>query len=233
MVIIHALIPARSGSKGIKDKCIKLYKGLPLLAHSIHVGLECFLIDKTVVSTDSEYYADIARSYGAEVPFLRPSTISGDLSPDIEFFQHYLDWLKTNDQKYPDLIVHLRPTYPNRTKQLVTEAIQRFLSVYDDYDSLRTVVHLEKSSFKTYVIDGAQLKPIVPKWKNIIEPYNQCRQVLPPCYIHNGCIDIVKTDTIIKHNSVSGQTILPFIMSTNNDIDTLKDWHQSETTPSE
>ena len=228
MVIVHGLIPARSGSKGIKDKCIKLYKGVPLLAHSISVGLGCSLIDRIVVSTDSEDYANIAREHGAEVPFLRPSDISGDLSPDIEFFKHYIEWLKSNNQECPDIIVHLRPTYPNRNMKFVTKVIQSFLDVYDDYDSLRTVVSLEKSSFKTYIIDSNRLQPLIPKWDDMLEPFNRCRQELPQCYIHNGCIDIVKTDVVTKHNSVSGQRILPYVMTSNNDIDTLKDWYKSE-----
>ena len=73
MVKIIAIIPARSGSKRIKDKNIKKYKGIPLISHSIKHSLKSKYIQRTIVSTDSEKYAKIAVKYGAEVPFLRPN----------------------------------------------------------------------------------------------------------------------------------------------------------------
>jgi CMP-N-acetylneuraminic acid synthetase len=91
---IISLIPARSGSKGLKDKNIKLYKGLPLLVHSINISLQCKYIDETYVSTDSEDYQDIAIKHGSKVTPLRPKEISDDLSPDIDTFNHLINMYK-------------------------------------------------------------------------------------------------------------------------------------------
>ena len=88
---IVALIPARSGSKGVSNKNIRPLAGFPLIAYSIKAALKSKLIDRVIVSTDSEEYAEIAREYGAEVPFLRPSELSGDIATDKQFFKHAID----------------------------------------------------------------------------------------------------------------------------------------------
>ena len=91
--MVYAIIPARSGSKGVKNKNIMQLDGHPLMAHSIVAAKKCKTIDRVIVSTDSEEYAEIARQYGAETPFIRPKSISGDAATDIEFFKHFVDFL--------------------------------------------------------------------------------------------------------------------------------------------
>ena len=88
---IVCIIPARSGSKGIQDKNIVNLGGHPLLAWTIATAKKSNLINRTVVSTDSKEYQKIAREYGAEAPFLRPSNISQDNSTDLEFIKHILE----------------------------------------------------------------------------------------------------------------------------------------------
>ena len=100
---IVALIPARSGSKSVPEKNILPLGNYPLLAYSIAAGLASKYIDEVIVSTDSDKYAQIARSYGATVPFLRPENISCDDSTDIEFFIHYLDYLMLSIIRYSPL----------------------------------------------------------------------------------------------------------------------------------
>ena len=139
---IVALIPARSGSKGIIDKNIKHYKGIPLLAHSIQIALKSEYIKDVYVSSDSVEYNNIAIHYGAKVTPLRHMDISNDLSPDIDTFEHFLK----NSLEIPDIIIHLRPTYPNRTLELLNNTIETFLNQYYDYDSLRTVVLIKKNT---------------------------------------------------------------------------------------
>jgi N-acylneuraminate cytidylyltransferase len=218
---IFALIPARSGSKGIPNKNIMDFHGLPMMAWSINQALECKYIDRVFVSTDSEEYRQIAIEYGAEAPFLRPKEISDDLSTDYECIKHFLDQLE--DQ--PDIIVHLRPTYPTRKASILEATIEIFTGVRSEYDSLRTVVPFEKSPMKMYTIDSDVLNPLFPVWRGIKEPYNRCRQELTQCYLHNGYIDIMNTDTIKKYQSVTGPKIFPFVMdeTETNDIDYYKD----------
>ncbi|HIF15599.1 MAG TPA: hypothetical protein EYQ86_09950 [Bacteroidetes bacterium] len=91
---IVALIPARSGSKTVKDKNIKNYNGKPLLSHSIKHGLESSLINKVVVTTDSKKYRKIAIDYGADSSIIRPKEISDDLSTDYGFFIHYINKIR-------------------------------------------------------------------------------------------------------------------------------------------
>ena len=113
-----AIIPARSGSKGVPNKNIKLLGGLPLIAHSI-ISARLAGIKRIIVSTDSEYYGDIALKYGAEVPFIRPSNISLDSSSDIEFMFHAMNWIKNNESHLPEYWVHLRPSTPIRNPELI------------------------------------------------------------------------------------------------------------------
>lgn len=230
--IVHAIIPARGGSKSLPMKNILPYKGEPLITHSIKQALACPLISKTIVTTDHPDIAETAKAAGAEVPFTRPSHISQDLSTDLEFCQHYISYLKTNNQPLPDILIQLRPTYPNRTVSLITHTLQDFVKNYDTHTSLRTVIPIEKSAFKMYTLssDNTTLNPIVPHHPTLHEPYNRCRQELPQTYLHNGCIDIIKTETITKQQSVTGDNILPYIMlpTDNHDIDTQDDLDRSE-----
>ena len=224
MVRILCIIPARSGSKGIKNKNIMDFNGKPLLAWSIKQAQKCNYKMKIVVSTDSQEYADIAIKYGAEVPFLRPSDISDDLSTDYEFINHCMNWLKTNENYTCDIILQLRPTSPTRKIEDINKAVELFIENIETFDSLRSVIPFEKSPFKMYSINNHELKPLFNEVNGIKEPYNQPRQILPQCYLHNGYIDIIKT-SILNENTISGKNILPFIMeeSNNMDIDLVSD----------
>jgi len=159
--LIFALIPARSGSKGIKDKNIIDFKGKPLFVHSIIQGIESQYIDEVYVSTDSEKYAEIAKSYGAKVPFLRPLEISGDNSTDFEVFDHFVSFLINNKYTLPDILVHLRPTYPTRKVNDLDDAIQLFLRHFDAADSLRSVIKAKQTPYKMWKKDGNYLKPLL------------------------------------------------------------------------
>lgn len=115
-----AIIPARSGSKGIKDKNIRSLCGKPLLAYSIEAALGTGVMDAVVLSTDSEKYADIGCSYGAEVPFLRPPELSTDQSLASECIVHTIETLRKMGRVY-DYFVLLQPTSPLRkTEHILT-----------------------------------------------------------------------------------------------------------------
>lgn len=226
---VLAIIPARSGSKGIPNKNIKSFNGYPLIYWSIKQAQESKYINRIIVSTDSEEYAEVVRSHGTCVPFLRPSAISQDRSTDYECIRHCLEWLKENENYKPDIIVQLRPTYPTRSIKKLDEMIEIFMN-NNNYDSLRTVIPFEKSPYKMYRIKNNTLRPLFKEVNNISEPYNQCRQVLPECYLHNGYVDIMKYNTIYKKQSVTGEKILPYIMNKDevDDIDTINDWVKAE-----
>jgi CMP-N,N'-diacetyllegionaminic acid synthase len=226
MIRILCIIPARSGSKGLPHKNIKDYRGKPLLAWSIEQAQLCRYDMKIVVSTDSKEYVDIAIKYGAEAPFLRPSEISGDLSTDYECMKHSVEWLKQNQQYYPDIVLQLRPTSPLRRVEDINKAIELFLENRENYDSLRSVIEFEKSPYKMYTLTENTLVPLFKKVDDIDEPYNQCRQILPKCYLHNGYIDIFNT-SILENATISGERIYPYLMNKEDtlDIDEAKDWN--------
>ena len=127
------------------------------------------------------------------------------------------------------MIIHIRATYPTRTLECLNQCINKYEEIKDQYDSLRTITKVEKTPFKMYIINES-CETLIPLFKEIMygeilikEPYNQCRQILPQTYIHNGCIDILKVDTILK-GSMTGDNIYPFIMDEeNHDIDTIED----------
>lgn len=230
---ILCLIPARCGSKGIPDKNIKILDGKPLMAHSIYQAEKSRFRDhmRIIVTTDSEKYATIAQAYGAECPFLRPSSISQDLSTDLEFMKHAVQWLSENENYNPDIILQLRPTQPRRKVEDIDSCLEKFIQNFECYDSLRTVVEFDKSPYKMYrIINDNDLVPLfnsVDSIKN--EPFNQCRQFLPKTYLHNGYIDILKT-SLLEENKISGNRILPYVMEKSDtiDIDNNDDWKKAE-----
>lgn len=224
---ILVIIPARSGSKGIKNKNIISFRKKPMLVWSIEHALQSKFIKnmKIIVSTDSTEYKKIAENHGAEVPFLRPKEISGDCSTDYECFRHCHDWLQQHQNYTADIILHLRPTQPCRSVEALDECISLFLENYEKYDSLRSVIPQKKSPCKMYFInDENTLKPIIKKWEDIDEPYNQGRQFLPTFYLHNGYVDILKVSLLSK-GTISGDKIFPYVMkeTDNIDIDEIKD----------
>jgi len=223
---ILCIVPARSGSKGLPHKNIKSFRGKPLLVWSIDQAKSSQFASqmRVVVSTDSEEYAVIARKHGAEVPFLRPPEISGDLSIDYEFLSHAVSWFWENEKYKPDIVLQLRPTSPLRKVADIDECLSAFIRSMDQYDSLRSVIPFEKSPYKMYTIERNVLTPLFAEVNHVVEPFNQCRQVLPQCYLHNGYIDILKT-SILEKGTISGERIYPFVMSPedNVDIDTEKD----------
>ncbi|MGI9555131.1 MAG: cytidylyltransferase domain-containing protein [Vampirovibrionia bacterium] len=228
---ILCLIPARSGSKGLKDKNIRDFKGKPLLAHSIYQAKNCDYVEnmRIIVTTDSQKYADIGKEHGAEAPFIRPSEISQDLSTDLEFMKHSVNWLKENEDYEPDVILQLRPTQPLRKIDDINKTLGLFIQNYNEFDSLRTVIEFEKSPYKMYRIQDNVLEPLFNSVDNITnEPYNQCRQNLPTTYLHNGYIDILKT-SLLQNDRISGEKILPYIMNKSDtiDIDTEEDWQKA------
>lgn len=227
---ILVLIPARSGSKGIPHKNIKLLNNLPLLVYSIKQAQQSkyFPQMKVVVSTDDEKYQKIAEEYGAEVPILRPKEISQDNSTDFEFINHMVNFLKDNQDYYPEVILHLRPTQPLRRVIDIDKALDLFIEHYQEYDSLRSVIETEKTPYKMYQIENNHLKPLI-KLNHFTESFNVGRQYLPKTYLHNGYLDILKPE-LLKNNKISGERIYPYLMNQDDiyDIDTIEDWIKVE-----
>ncbi len=218
---IYAFIPARSGSKSIPDKNVKFLQGKPLIAYSILCAKSVSEIDRVLVSTDSEWYKEIAEKYGAEVPCLRPKAISGDDSEDIEWVQHLLRFLDTTEAILPEYIIHLRPTSPLRQKQIISKAIQ-FIKQHPESTALRSVVEMNQSIYKHFEIENGYLKS-AKTGSFDLDKANRPRHLYPTTYDANGYVDILKTSHIIETGKVHGNKVLSFLVPYITDIDTVKD----------
>lgn len=218
---IIAIIPARGGSKGIPGKNIIDLGGFPLLAYSVAAAKLSKNISRVIVSTDSHQIADIAKKYGAEVPFLRPEEFSSDSSPDADFVKHALNWLKKNENYQPDYLVHLRPTTPLRDPELVDRAIEKFINDASA-TALRSAHELKESPHKFFEMDGEFFKGLFPKDARP-DYHNMPRQVFRPAYHPNGYVDVIKAETVKNQNVIHGNKIMAFVTPFVFELDALED----------
>jgi len=206
---VLALIPARGGSKGIPRKNIRDFAGAPLIAYSIAAGLRANTVTRVIVSTDDPEISEVARAWGAEVPFLRPAELANDETPDYPVFRQALDWLAEHEGYRPEVVVQLRPTSPVRPISCVDDAVNLLLA-HPEADCVRGVVPAGQNPYKMWIIDRntKQMYPLL-RLRGIEEPYNTPRQLLPPTYWQTGHIDVIRTRTILKKDSLTGDVILP------------------------
>jgi CMP-N,N'-diacetyllegionaminic acid synthase len=224
---IIAIIPARSGSKGVPGKNIKLLGGIPLFAFSIIAAKMMSSVSRVIVSTDSEEYAQIAKDYGAEVPFLRPNEISGDKSTDFDLFLHVLNWFKENEDIIPDFLLHLRPTTPLRDPKIMDEAVKLFLENNEKASSLRSGHIAPESPYKWFLKD--QDNYFVGLRDDLTpEKVNLPRQSFPSVYIPDGYIDILKSSVIFNTGTLHGDKMLVFESPFCVEVDTKDDFKYLE-----
>ena len=206
---VMALIPARGGSKGIPHKNLRPLAGIPLVAHSILVAKQSKQIDRVVVSTDSPEIAEIAKEYGAEVPFLRPGDLAEDSTPDFPVFEHCLEWFEANENYSPDIVVHLRPTGPLRTVEEIENGIQ-LLCDQPDADSVRSVNEPHQSPYKMWTQDGNFLRPLLLS-EDVPESFTAPRQILPRVFETNANLGVTWQKTIDQKRSILGDNIAPLM----------------------
>jgi len=218
---VLAIIPARGGSKGLPGKNLAELGGIPLIEWSIRAAYESALVTRVLVSTDSEAIAEVARSAGAEVPWLRPRELAEDDTADLPVFVHALDSLYTPSEE-PELVVHLRPTVPLRPAGIIDRSIS-LLRDCPEADSLRSLSPATKSPFKMWTLNVVgMIEPLVGTWEQ--QWFNQPRQALPETWEHNGMIDVIRP-AAIRNGSMSGQKIIPLCTAEVSviDIDTAAD----------
>ncbi len=225
---IIALIPARAGSKRVKDKNIRPLAGHPLMAYTIAAALASGVFDAVLVSTDSPAYADIARHYGAEVPFLRPAEFAGDLSPDIEWVEYTLKRLVDQGRTY-DCFSILRPTSPFRQPETIQRAWQQFL---DDpcVDSLRAVEKVRQHPGKMWVVRGNRMTPLLPLSPPEQPWHSSQYPSLPEVYVQNASLEIAWTRVVFETRTIAGHTLMPFFTRglEGFDINREEDWWYAE-----
>ena len=217
----YALIPARGGSKSIPRKNIRNFANHPLIAYSIAAAKLTPEIDRVIVSTDSEEIADIARHYGAEVPFLRPVAYAGDASPDIDFVRHAIGYFLECEGSCAEYLVHLRPTTPLRLPRIISEGLDLIRSTKES-TSLRSGHICASPPYKWFKAGEKHY------WEPLMQDMtpddaNQPRQDFPDVYVPNGYVDVLKSDFIWENQLMHGTRMLGVLTEEIPDIDTELD----------
>ncbi len=224
-----ALIPARGGSKRIANKNVRPLHNHPLIAYTIAAAAQSGVFRRVIVSTESEEIAEIARAYGAEIPFLRPAEYAGDLSADIEWVTHALKKLK--DAGDPcEIFSLLRPTSPFRQAETIQRAYQAFVND-GAADSLRAVEKCSEHPAKMWRLSGNRMTPVLKNPDENATPWHSSPyQALPEIYVQNASLEIARVATPLAGRGIAGDQILPFITQGHEgfDINRPEDWVVAE-----
>lgn len=220
---IWAFIPARSGSKSIKNKNLLKLNGIHLIGHSILFAKKLKQISKVVFSSDSKKYLKIAKKYNCDEVTLRKKSLSRDNTEDIEVFYDYVMQLIFKKKELPKYFLHLRPTTPIRTVLNFNKAYKLFLKNKKNCSSLRSVFKLSETSYKNMRIIDNKLCSLLKKDFDM-DKLNKPRQNFPDTYVANGELDFIKTENILR-KKMHGKKVLPFLTSGfNSDIDDINDF---------
>jgi CMP-N,N'-diacetyllegionaminic acid synthase len=225
---IISLIPARSGSKRVPGKNIHMLAGHPLIAYTICAARQSGIFSDIFVSTDSEEYAGISCQYGAEVPFLRPADISGDLSLDIEWVDFTLHKLKEMGREY-DCFSILRPTSPFRLPTTIQRAWKEF-QAEEGVDSLRAVEKVREHPGKMWVIHGKRMMPLLPFGSKEQPWHSTPYQGLPEVYSQNASLEMAWTRVVFNGRTIAGNVVMPFFTEGYEGLDVNRpyDWELAE-----
>jgi N-acylneuraminate cytidylyltransferase len=223
-----AFIPARSGSKRVPNKNIKPLAGHPMLAYTVRAAIDSGVFDAVICATDSQHYADVANHYGAEVPFLRSSEISGDKSPDIEWVVWMLRQLKAQGREY-EVFSILRPTSPFRLPSTIQRAWQSF-SEDPKADSLRAIEKCKQHPGKMWVVRGNRMLPVMPFTLNGTPWHSSQYVALPEIYAQDASLEIAWSRIALEQHTIAGEAIIPFISADLEgfDINEPEDWLLAE-----
>jgi len=225
---IVGLIPARAGSKRVKNKNIKPLGGHPVIAYTIAAARESGVFGDVIVSTDSEPFAEIARHYGASVPFLRPDEYAGDRSPDIEWIEYTLARLRDEGKAY-DCFAILRPTSPFRKAETIRRAWDTFLAE-DGVDSLRAVEKCKQHPGKMWVVRGRRMFPLLPIGPKEQPWHSSQYPTLPEVFVQNASLEIAWSRVIFENRTIAGDSYVPFITEGDEgyDVNDVADWIYAE-----
>jgi CMP-N-acetylneuraminic acid synthetase len=228
MTEILGIIPARGGSKGIKDKNIMSLGGRPLIEYTFAAAGKSAVLSRVILTTDSPAIAKLGTDAGIEVPFLRPEELARDESPSRDFITHCLDFLRENGRYMPEVCVLLQPTSPFRNHSDIDECCELLMG--SDADS---VISISKLAGKYY-----------PGWQMVkdktghLEPFGgggwdgliPRRQDLPETYIRNGAVYVFRVKSFHKYGNIYGKKVLGYEMPEERslNIDGMRDFRQAQ-----
>jgi CMP-N,N'-diacetyllegionaminic acid synthase len=219
---VIAIIPARSGSKSIKDKNLALLGGYPLISYSIVAAKLSRRINRVILSTDSERYAEIGRRYGAETPFLRPAEYCSDKSTDQEFMAHAMQWSRDSEGHLPELWVHLRPTTPLRDPMHLDAAVTA-LESRPEATALRSAHPSPESPFKWLRRNEAGYLTALTTDETNLDRFNLPRQSYPTAFIPDGYVDIVRSSFVLEGSLLHGDRVFGFESPYCTEVDSVEE----------
>lgn len=206
---VVAIILARGGSKRLANKNIRLFAGKPLIAWTIEAARKSKYIDRIIVSTDSEKIAAIAKQFGADAPFLRPSELASDTATSELTILHVLTWVKENEENYYDYFILLQPTSPLRKTEHINEAIKLF-EKESSVDALISVTKVDKNPYWIQIINQEGfLRPFLSKKDSQSETL----------YLPNGALYITKIKEFMMSKSLYTEKTIGFLMNKEVSID--------------
>jgi CMP-N,N'-diacetyllegionaminic acid synthase len=222
-----AFVPARSGSERVPGKNVRPLAGHPLLAYAIETARQSGVFERVLVSTDSEEIAEVARWYGAEVPFLRPAEYATATSPDIEWLAYTLERL---DETY-DLFALIRATNPFRGPAVVRRGFEQLLAT-PEADSLRAVERVKQHPGKMWELapDGRTMSPVLDQSHLDVAWHAGQYQALPEVYVQNSALEIAWTRVVTELGTREGRVLAPFLTSglEGFNVDDEEDWERAE-----
>jgi CMP-N-acetylneuraminic acid synthetase len=222
--VVLAVVPARAGSKGLPGKNERPLAGTPLVARAAEAARASGVVDRTVLSTDSERIAELGRAAGLEVPFLRPAELATDETPMQPVIEHAVTELGREGYR-PDIVLVLQPTAPLRTGEHVARAVA--LLEETGADSVVSVVEIPRHLSPHYamrVADG-RLRPFLPEGASVTR-----RQDVEPAYTRDGTVYAVRRDVLLERHDLYGDDCRPLLLDASEsvNIDTAEDWAEAE-----
>jgi CMP-N,N'-diacetyllegionaminic acid synthase len=225
MLRVLGLIPARGGSQGVPGKNERPLAGKTLIERARDAAATSGVIDRLILSTDSEQIALLGRTLGIEVPFDRPSNLATDVAPMLPVVEHALRTLEADGGYLPDAVALLQPTSPLRTGARLAEAVALLDS--SDATSIVSVAQIPAHLAPHYAmrIDDGRLVSFLPEGSRVTR-----RQDVPPAYYRDGTIYLTRSETVLAGGDLYGSRCLPLVIPGEEalSIDTPEDWAEAE-----
>lgn len=217
---VMGIIGIRSGSKGVQNKNIKLLAGKPLVGWILSTAKKSKYINRLVVSTDSEEYAEIVTSIGAEVPCLRPANLATDNSPEFDYVRHMIEWLEENESYKPDIVVRMMATSPMQTSEDIDQVIEILIKDINA-DSAVIISEMRQHPFKALKIIeddrlGKRLVSYFGESGREVTPIS--RQSYEKAYARSNIIAF-RRETIFNTDSLTGDNVKYHIIPQERAID--------------
>ncbi len=211
---VLALVTARGGSKGLPGKNLRPLAGKPLIAWSIEAAKVSRFTRRVVVSTDDQPIADVARQWGADVPFMRPPELARDDTPHLPVIIHAVTWLEDNEAEVFDYILLLQPTSPLRSAEDIDSAIR--LAYEKNAESVASVSEALSHPYLCKTIGShGELSPFITPPTGL----DLRRQNLPKAYALNGALYLTRRDVLLEGKRIHGETALAYVMPFERSLD--------------